>query len=170
MGAIPCGKVGKMTASLRKPDIQILESPSRILAVVRRRAALSEVPAVIPEACGEVWKFLRATALPHAGLNVVVYRHAHDQVFDLECGVEVLQAFEDTGAVVRSSTPAGLTATAAHFGPYSELLNTHAAIRTWCQAHGKVLAGVSWEVYGHWTDEPARLRTDVFYLLRDQVP
>jgi hypothetical protein len=31
------------------------------------------------------------------------------------------------------------------------------------------LAGPNWEVYGHWTDEwnsdPAKIRTDVFYLL-----
>ncbi len=23
----------------------------------------------------------------------------------------------------------------------------------------------SWEVYGHWSEDPAQLRTDVFYLL-----
>jgi hypothetical protein len=29
---------------------------------------------------------------------------------------------------------------------------------------------VSWELYGHWEDDPAKLRTDVFYLLRPVGP
>jgi len=28
-----------------------------------------------------------------------------------------------------------------------------------------IFAGPNWEIYGHWTDDPAQLRTDVFYLL-----
>jgi hypothetical protein len=54
----------------------------------------------------------------------------------------------------------------AHLGPYNRLGEAHAAIRKWCADHGHALTGVSWEIYGHWTDDPAQLRTDVFYLLR----
>ena len=37
------------------------------------------------------------------------------------------------------------------------------AIRRWCAAHGYVLTGGGWEVYGHRHDDPSELRTDVYY-------
>ncbi len=30
-----------------------------------------------------------------------------------------------------------------------------------------MLAGPSWEVYGHWHEDPAQLKTDIYYLLRE---
>jgi len=35
----------------------------------------------------------------------------------------------------------------------------------WCRSQGHRLSGTRWEVYGHWTDDPSKLRTDVYYLL-----
>jgi hypothetical protein len=29
---------------------------------------------------------------------------------------------------------------------------------------------VSWEVYGDWEDDPAKLRTDIYFLLRPAAP
>ncbi|MEO8562457.1 MAG: hypothetical protein ABI601_10305 [bacterium] len=34
-----------------------------------------------------------------------------------------------------------------------------------CRANGREHTGTRWEVYGHWVDDPVRLRTDVLYLL-----
>ena len=69
-----------------------------------------------------------------------------------------------------SATPAGSVATAVHFGPYAQLHEAHQAIREWCANRGYDFAGPNWEIYGHWTDEcnsdPAKIRTDVFYLLK----
>jgi effector-binding domain-containing protein len=64
-------------------------------------------------------------------------------------------------------TPSGRAATAAHFGSYDLLSEAHAAVREWCAAKGEALAGPNWEAYGHWDDDPARVRTDVFYLLTE---
>jgi effector-binding domain-containing protein len=88
-----------------------------------------------------------------------------DAECNLEIGVEVSDGFTGAGHVVRSSTPAGKVATMAHFGPYAGLSAAHAAIQSWCRAAGHRLAGPNWEIYGHWTDDPAALRTDIFYLL-----
>jgi effector-binding domain-containing protein len=85
---------------------------------------------------------------------------------NIECGVEVVQPFAGDGRVFCSSTPAGMVATAAHLGPYDRLGEAHAALRTWCAEKGHALAGPFWELYGHWEDDPSKLRTDVFYLLR----
>jgi effector-binding domain-containing protein len=133
-------------------------------AVVRRRAGVGELATVVPQACGEVWQFLRAAQVPHPGRLLAVYLGCDG---DIEVGAEVAGAFEGDGRVVRSCTPAGLVATAAHFGPYQRLGETHAAIRQWCAEHGHQFTGVSWELYGHWTEDEAQLRTDVFYLLQE---
>jgi hypothetical protein len=46
-------------------------------------------------------------------------------------------------------------------------VEAHDAIQHWCAANGPRLAGPSWEIYGHWepgwNDNPALIRTDVFY-------
>jgi effector-binding domain-containing protein len=81
-------------------------------------------------------------------------------------GVEVTQPFIGSDPVYCSSTPAGTAATTEHFGPYDRLGEAHEAICRWCADQGLVLAGPSWEVYGHWTNDPEQLKTAVYYLLR----
>ena len=53
-----------------------------------------------------------------------------------------------------------------HQGEYGGLYAANAAVSAWCRAHDRPLAGPSWEVYGHWHEDPAQLRTDVYYLLQ----
>lgn len=48
-------------------------------------------------------------------------------------------------------------------GPYSDL--PHGALRQWCEDNGHKIARPSWELYGDWSDDPAELRTDLYYLL-----
>ena len=36
-------------------------------------------------------------------------------------------------------------------------------------AAARTLAAPSWEVYGHWHDDPAELRTEAYYLLQDPL-
>ena len=61
--------------------------------------------------------------------------------------------------------------TTTHFGPYNKLSEAHRAIREWCVAKSLSLAGPNWEIYGHWVEEwnvdPSKIRTDVFYLVRE---
>jgi len=56
---------------------------------------------------------------------------------------------------------------ASDAGLYQKLSEAHTAVRRWCAEHGYALAGPNWEIYGDWTDNPAELRTDVFYLLQE---
>jgi effector-binding domain-containing protein len=135
-------------------------------AVVCRRASQGELSRIVPQACGEVWAFVRSAGLPHPGRNLALYL---DGEINLECGVELAGPFQSDGRVIASRTPAGLVATTAHFGPYDRLGGAHEAIRRWCDENGRQPAGPSWELYGHWDDDPAKLRTDVYYLLRGDV-
>jgi effector-binding domain-containing protein len=144
-------------------QVRVHPVASQLTAVVRCRATVAELAQVIPQACGEVWAFLRSAHLPRPGRNLALYL---DCEMNIECGVEVFQPFAGNDRIICSSTPAGVVATAAHLGPYARLGEAHTAVLRWCAEHGHVLAGPSWEVYGHWTDDPAQLRTAIFYLLR----
>jgi effector-binding domain-containing protein len=147
--------------------IQVTHVAPLPTAVVRRRATIQQLAQVIPDGCGEVWKFLRAAGAPRPDRNVAVY---FDGGINLECGVIVDQPFTSSGTVVCSATPGGRVATTIHLGPYDRLGDAHGAITQWCAAQGYKCAGPNWEIYGHWNDDPAQLRTDVFYLLEDPDP
>ncbi len=137
------------------------------IAVVRFQAKMPDLPKVIPAACGEVWQFVRSSGLPNPGRHVAVYL---DSVMNIECGVEVSQPFTGNGRVVCSSTPGGVVVTTVHWGPYNRLGEAYDAVDKWCAQNGHVLGGPSWEVYGHWNDDPAKLRTDIFRLLKQVDP
>jgi effector-binding domain-containing protein len=143
---------------------------SQPIAVVRRRVAQRELPKVIPEACGLVWNAVKAAGVTDAGRHVAIYRDCGGGLLDVEVGVEVGSPFAGRDEVVGSIMPAGDAATVTHFGPYQKLGEANEAIRNWCAAQGQIRAGVSWEIYGHWVDEwnndPSKIRTDVFYLLK----
>ena len=142
--------------------VQCVEADPQLIAVVRLVASISELPRVIPDACGEVWKFIRANQIPQPGRHVAVYL---DGAINIECGAEVGAKFSSDGRVFCSQTPAGPAVTTVHRGPYHLLGHAHETIRQWCAAHNLSLAGPNWEVYGHWTDDPSQLQTDVYYLL-----
>jgi effector-binding domain-containing protein len=148
-------------------DVRLEQLGSRPLAVVRRQARAQELARVVPDACGTVWNVIRAQKVTGAGRHVAIYR---DDVINLEVGVELDAPFAGHGEVVGSATPAGAVATTVHFGPYNRLGEAHQAIRQWCAKHGHTVAGPNCEVYGHWIDEwnndPAKIRTDVYYLVK----
>jgi len=135
------------------------------LAVMRSEARPSDLARLVPEHCGRVWQAMRAQQV-RAGRHVAIYWDARIR---LEVGVEVSGPFNEQGGIVRSATPAGLVASATHFGPYAGLGGAHEAIRQWCEAQGHHCAGPNWEIYGHWQSDwnadPSRIRTDVFYLV-----
>jgi effector-binding domain-containing protein len=137
------------------------------LAVVRREARASELSRVVPECCGLVWNALRAQGV-RGGRHVAVY---WDGAIHLDVGVEISTPFAERGEMVRSATPAGAIAWTTHMGPYGGLITAHEAIHAWARAGGRRLAGPNWEIYGHWESEwdhdPARIRTDVFYLVAE---
>jgi len=148
--------------------ITLTNSEATPLAVVRGRMAPKELSKFVPAACGEVWSFIRSAGLPRPGRHVAVYLDANGTV---EVGAEVSAPFTSNDRVQCSQLPVGQVATTTHFGPYPGLSAAHAAIRQWCAGHGHRLAGVSWEIYGHWDNawntDPSRIRTDVFYLLQN---
>jgi effector-binding domain-containing protein len=148
-------------------EIQLTRSDLVHTAVIRDRVRPQDLPRFVPAACGEVWKFIRAAGLTRPGRHMALYLSDGT----VEVGAEVSEPFEGNGRVHCSHLPAGDTATTVHFGPYTQLSKAHETVRKWCAEHQHNPSDICWEVYGHWEEawnaEPSKIRTDVFYLLRD---
>jgi effector-binding domain-containing protein len=139
-------------------------------AVIRSRVPPKELSKFVPAACGEVWTFIRSAGLPRPGRHLALYL---DDQGSVEVGAEVSAPFVGNDRVHCSQLPAGRVVTTVHFGPYPLLSNAHAAIQQWCAEHGHRQSKISWELYGHWQEswntDPSKIRTDLFYLLRDPM-
>ena len=155
-------------------SVQIVEVSPQPLAAARGYGNAQNLIPHLFELLDEVWKFLKANPhIKHEGLNVFLYYGEDgkdllhtEQGLPIEAGVKVTAPFAGAGKVVCSATPGGTAATVVHIGPYENLSEAHAALRDWCNDNHRRIAGPSWEIYDHWNDDPGKLRTDVFYLLK----
>jgi effector-binding domain-containing protein len=150
-------------------DIEIETARPNSILVVNRSATFEQLPTVIPETCGVVWDRLRAAGITENGRNVTVYVGNANAAIDMQIGVEVdgeaCRKIEWSEGMYVTSTPIGDVAHAVYMGDYADLYLVHRSIAEWSNEVGRALAGPSWEVYGHWSDDPTKLRTDVYYLL-----
>jgi effector-binding domain-containing protein len=148
-------------------DISVQMVSARILASVRRSVRIDHIRAAWWPALDLVWAFLQQhPGLRTDGHNIFLYHHPADMLpLDVDFGVQVTRSFPKEGEVFATETPAGKVATALHVGPYDRLGETHGAIHAWAAANKIAFAGKSWEIYGDWADDPAKLETRVEYLL-----
>ena len=138
----------------------------QLVAAARQRTTFAAISREIQTLLDGPWAFLRAhPGLRTDGHNVAIYREMANGG-SIEVGVQVVRPFEETDSVVCSSTPGGTVAMTAHYGPYDQLGAAHDAVMAWCRAHGYETSLPFWEIYGDWEDDPAKLRTDVLYLLK----
>ena len=153
---VPC-------ASMPYP-VRTGQAGAHVLAAVRATTTRQHLGADIVRLLDMIWPVLRAEGA-RTGHNVVVYYGGQGGTLDIGVGVEVFTDFAGHGEIQRISTPSGEAAATTHYGEYSEMGAAYAALEQWCTSNGRQLAGVSWEVYGDWDDDPAKVQTDVFFLL-----
>jgi effector-binding domain-containing protein len=151
---------------------EVITGPAepRLLAAVRARTTGPQLAGDIRRLLDMVWPVLREQGV-QTGHNVVIYYNdSDDGSFAIEAGVETITGFTPSGEVQRTATPAGEAASTAHFGEYSQMAAAYAALTEWCTGNGRKPAGVTWEVYGDWAEDPGQLRTDIFFLLAPADP
>jgi len=148
-------------------EVRTENVPPRPLAAIRGTTPRQQLGTEIRRLLDVVWPAVREQGV-RTGHNVVLYHGADGGTLLIEAGVETFTRFVDRGDVRCSSTPAGEVATTAHHGAYSEMAPAYAALEQWCRANRRRPSGVSWEVYGDWEDDPAKLRTDIYLLLEPQ--
>ena len=149
-------------------DVWVEVVKPRRLAAVRRQVPIGAVASAWRPALDQVWAFLRSQpGLRTDGHNVFLYHHAarRGDPMDVDFGVEVTRSFSPSGEVCETTTPPGEAAIAVHRGSYDQLHGAHHAIHQWAESHHRIFAGTSWEIYGDWSDDPAKLETIVVYLL-----
>jgi effector-binding domain-containing protein len=135
---------------------------ARPTAVVPATTTWQAFPKLWLELSNEVWACLRAGGITRGCRNIMLY---WDDVPHVEVGVELLVPCPLSGRVIASSLPAGQVAMTTHWGAYSQLGEAHQAVMDWCAAQGKPKTGTRWEVYGPHNDDPAKVWTEVYYLL-----
>lgn len=154
-----------MTAAVRVENVQ-----AQALAAGRTRTSGPTLGADILRLLDEVWPLLRGQGV-RTGHNVVVYHvdgehyDASDKSFVIEAGVQTFSQFTPSDTVRQTATPAGEAAAATHYGDFTNLAGAYGALDQWCRDTGRRSAGVNWEIYGDTDDDPAKQRTDVYYLL-----
>jgi effector-binding domain-containing protein len=149
-------------------SVSIEVASPRMLAAVRRPVLIGHVATAWRPALDLVWAFLRQNpGLRTDGHNIFLYHHPAkgESTLTADFGVQVTRAFPQSGEVFATETPAGRVASALHLGPYERMGETHEAIQSWTRANHMTLANKSWEIYGDWTDDPAKLETQIEYLL-----
>jgi effector-binding domain-containing protein len=144
--------------------VRTSQAGPRVLAAARATTTRQHLGTDIVRLLDMIWPALRAEGA-RTGHNVVVYYGGGADGLDIAAGVEVFSDFAGHGEIQRISTPSGEAAATTHFGEYSDLGGAYAALEQWCTSNGRRAAGVNWEVYGDWDDDPARRQTDVYFLL-----
>jgi effector-binding domain-containing protein len=137
------------------------------IAAVRSKVHAGGVSAAWKPALDKVWAFLRTNHVENTGQNVFLYHHpaAPGSPMTVDFGVQVQTRFPDVGDIACVETATGMVAKTVHRGPYDRLGDAHTAIHQWCRANGRPIAAFSWEIYGHWNSDSAKLETTIRYLL-----
>ena len=150
-----------------KYDVVVETVPAELIAAVRATVPISGISRAWKPALDQVWAFLQTKPELKPGHNLFLYYHPErrDQPMNIDFGVQVTRRFEPAANVRCIETPSGEVATTVHTGPYDRLGAAHDAIHAWCAANNRKIAQASWEIYGDWNDDPARLETTIRYLL-----
>ncbi len=153
-------------------EVRVADAPEVLMAAARGRANSATISTRIIELLDQVYAFLKASGTRHRGINIAVYNRGGSeslsgsgQGFAMEAGVEVEAAFQESGGILCTRTPTGPAVTVTHIGPYNLIPQAHNAIQSWAREQGRCLTTINGEIYGHWTDDPKALRTDVWYQL-----
>jgi len=139
--------------------------PARPVAGVHAQVPRGRVGQEFGRYLDQVYAAARAGIVQLDGQNIFIYRAATADQLTVDFCVGINEPFEAVGAVLPLETPHGVAAMTTHVGDYVRLGEANAAILEWCRANDRRPAGPSWEVYGHWREDPAQLRTEVYYLL-----
>jgi hypothetical protein len=147
-------------------SISVQRVQPRPFAAVRQRMYLREVSSRFRPFLDQVYAAAKGDAIALDGQNIFVYRAGLSGLVDVDFGVGAKRPFDPIGSVTYSAVPGGDAAATTHWGDYGALGAAHEAVVGWCRAEGHTLAGISWEVYGHWHEDPAKRRTDIYHLLQ----
>lgn len=146
--------------------IEIVDIEAKPLIAVQGHVQMSEIPDKIMPMLNRILEYAGERGIPEGYQSVWVYHDRENDGFDVDIGVLVDAPMETDGDVVMIQTPGGRAVHTVHTGPYDQIGSAHQSIFGWCRENGHERTGDAWEVYGEWHDDPAKLRTDIYHLLK----
>jgi len=147
-------------------EVHEVSVAARPVAGVRAQVSRGRVAQEFGRHLDHVYAAASAGAVRLDGQNIFIYRAATADQLTVDFCVGVTAPFAAVGPVEPLHTPQGIAAMTTHVGDYGGIGEANAAILEWCRANNRLRAGPSWEVYGHWHEDSARLRTEIYYLLQ----
>jgi effector-binding domain-containing protein len=150
-------------------EVEVETAEARRLVAVRTRATQQTLPVAIPRSYDLLYTALSGVAGALLAHNLVLFPDGAGLMSDdgalIDVGVETKSRFVVPDGLVESATPSGRVAHLTHWGPYHRLPAAHQLLHRHCAQNDLRINGVNWEVYGDWSDEPAKVRTDIYYQL-----
>jgi effector-binding domain-containing protein len=144
----------------------VIDAETRRILAIRRKIRWNQIGEVAMPSLDKVWAHIRGEGITDFGHNLFIYRGMSPLGAEVSFGVEVPAPVGAPKGFVIDETPAGRTATLHQYGEYDKLVETNMTLRRWCDEQKLRLGNISWELYGDWDEDPAKVRTDVFYQLK----
>jgi hypothetical protein len=154
-----------MTADISSAGCNIVTVERQLTAVVRAKVPLAEIPRAERSARAKLEAALPSLDVGPLGQTLTLWRPPANGIMDMEPGVLVARTFEPVGEVVPSSVPAGRAAYFLHVGSYEGIPGAWNTLFEWCAKQKLELAGLNWQIYGDWNDDPTKLTTAIYTLL-----
>ncbi len=108
-------------------------------------------------AMDETWGIVRANSIPNAGLNHIVYTNTH-RVF---AGLEIVGSVDTSWGLEQVDLVMPRYLYYRHVGAYDLLGQAYATMNAEIAAKGLARTGLSVEIYGHWSEDLAKLVTEL---------
>jgi len=102
---------------------------------------------------------------PGHGHNFILYHGGTPSEITMTVGVLDRAPGGGDADVKAAHAPGGRVITATHWGDYGQMKTTYDALYAEVKARGLKLTPLSLEIYGDWSDDPAKVRTDLYLYL-----
>jgi len=106
----------------------------------------------------KMWKAVKSNNLKNKGLNVWVYE-PNDRVF---AGVELDGSPNQDSGLEQKSITLCKYAYYKHVGPYNLIKQAGRTMKDELKERGLAIGNPYIEIYGHWTNDEAKLETELF--------
>ncbi len=146
---------------------ELIERSAQPTLCVRTRAAVEDLPRVVPGAYGAIMEYAAQVGVEPSGPPYVVYYTMDMQDLDMEIGFPFEKALPGKGEILSGMLPGGRAAACLHVGPYPELGAAYEALGKWVEAQGYTVTGVAYEFYLNdpQTTSASELQTQIVFPL-----
>jgi effector-binding domain-containing protein len=147
--------------------IELKEKPLQYTLVIRKRAAVGDLPKIIGECYMSIGKYLGEAGESPTGAPFVAYHNMDMENLDLELGFPVGKPLPGKDDIVAGEISAGSFLTSLYKGPYSKMEDLYNEMTKWMVDNGYEMAGAAYEYY---LNSPEDVKDESEYLTMVEFP